>query len=93
MFLIIIARGGGSFEDLDCFNSEKLARHIFKSENPIISAIGHETDFTIADYVSDFRASTPTQAAEKIVPNIVNLKTKLKELAGVKNTDTIYYYP
>ena len=64
--LIIIARGGGSFEDLDCFNSEKLARHIFKSKNPIISAIGHETDFTIADYVSDFRASTPSVAAEII---------------------------
>ena len=64
--LIIIARGGGSFEDLDCFNSEKLARHIFKSKNPIISAIGHETDFTIVDYVSDFRASTPSVAAEII---------------------------
>ena len=64
--LIIIARGGGSFEDLDCFNSEKLARVIFNSKKPIISAIGHETDFTITDYVSDLRASTPSVAAEII---------------------------
>ena len=51
--LIILARGGGSFEDLNCFNSENLARNIASSEIPIVTAIGHETDFTIADFVSD----------------------------------------
>ena len=78
--VIIVARGGGSLEDLWAFNEEVVVRSVFKSSIPIISAIGHETDTTLIDFVSDFRASTPTQAAEKIVPNIGNLKTKLKEL-------------
>lgn len=64
----IIARGGGSLEDLSAFNSEKVARAIFTSPVPIISAIGHETDFTIADFVSDLRAPTPSVAAELVVP-------------------------
>ncbi|MDR2939113.1 MAG: exodeoxyribonuclease VII large subunit [Clostridiales bacterium] len=62
--LIILGRGGGSLEDLWAFNDEKVARAIFASKIPIISAIGHETDFTIADFVSDYRASTPSNAAE-----------------------------
>ena len=62
--LIILARGGGSNEELMVFNDEKLARTIFKSKIPIISAVGHETDFTIADLVADIRASTPSEAAE-----------------------------
>ena len=66
---IIIARGGGSFEDLNCFNSEALARKVFDSEIPIISAIGHETDFTILDFVSDVRASTPSEATEISIPD------------------------
>ncbi len=64
--LILIARGGGSMEDLACFNDETLARTIAASELPIVSAIGHETDFTIADFVADLRAPTPSAAAELI---------------------------
>ena len=66
--VIIIARGGGSVEDLMIFNDEKLAIAVFESKIPIISAIGHETDTTIIDYVSDLRAPTPSAAAEKVVP-------------------------
>lgn len=62
--MIIIARGGGSFEDLYEFNDESLARKVIVSEIPIISAVGHETDFTILDFVSDKRAATPSHAAE-----------------------------
>ena len=66
--LIIIARGGGSFEDLAPFNSETVARAIFHSRRPVISAVGHETDFTIADFVADLRAATPTAAAAAALP-------------------------
>lgn len=66
--LIIIARGGGSFEDLAPFNSETVARAIFHSRRPVISAVGHETDFTIADFVADLRAATPTAAAAAVLP-------------------------
>lgn len=68
--VIIIGRGGGSIEDLWSFNSEKLARRIFEAKTPIISAVGHETDFTICDFVSDLRAPTPSAAAEISVPDI-----------------------
>ena len=66
--LIIVARGGGSIEDLWGFNDEKVVRSVFRSKIPIISAIGHETDNTLIDLVSDLRAPTPTAAAEKSVP-------------------------
>jgi len=82
--VIIIARGGGSFEDLSPFNEESVARAVYNSKIPIVSAIGHETDFTIIDFVADKRAPTPSVAAELVVPdkieifgNLVNLKKEL----------------
>ena len=71
--VLIVGRGGGSFEDLNSFNDEEVARAIFKSQIPVISAVGHEIDFTIADFVADMRAPTPTGAAEIAVPNINDL--------------------
>ena len=75
--VIIIARGGGSFEDLFGFNDEKLAREIFNSKIPIVSAVGHETDFTICDFVSDLRAPTPSAAAELVYPRYSDILAKI----------------
>ncbi|ASN05290.1 exodeoxyribonuclease VII large subunit [Virgibacillus necropolis] len=78
--LLIIGRGGGSIEELWSFNEEKVAQAIFQSEVPIISAVGHETDTTISDFVSDLRAPTPTSAAELAVPSQIELKEKLLQI-------------
>jgi len=80
--LIVVARGGGSIEDLWEFNEEIVARTIADVSVPIVSAIGHEIDFTICDFVADLRAPTPSTAAELIVPDIVDLRRRIDELAA-----------
>ncbi len=77
---VIIGRGGGSIEDLWAFNSEKLARRIFEATVPIISAVGHETDFTICDFVSDLRAPTPSAAAELASPDLRDMRMRLLDV-------------
>ena len=77
--MIILARGGGSIEDLWSFNDEKVARAIYNSNIPIVTGIGHEVDFTIADFVADLRAPTPSAAAELITPHQTELVETFKQ--------------
>ncbi len=94
--VIICGRGGGSIEDLWAFNEECVARAIYASKIPVISAVGHEVDFTIADFVADLRAPTPTGAAEMAVPNIMDLRTLINQytirlnenMKGIINSNT-----
>ena len=87
--IIIAGRGGGSMEELWAFNEEIVARSIFASKIPIISAVGHETDFTIADFTADFRAATPTAAAEMAVPNTNEIRLALNEMRSALANDLI----
>ena len=101
--LVIIGRGGGSIEELFAFNDESLARVIHKMSIPVISAVGHETDFTISDFVADLRAATPSAAAELGVPKLEDLKDNLEAifmklinnqflLTENKTKELVFYY-
>jgi len=93
--VIIVGRGGGSPEDLWAFNEEVVARAIYRSEIPVVSAVGHEVDYTIADFVADARAPTPTAAAHLVVPRKAELKGRLDEtsatLAGAINSAIVFH--
>src|SRR5271155_545398 len=80
--VMIVGRGGGSLEDLWAFNEELVARAIFRSAIPVISAVGHEVDYTIADFVADLRAPTPTAAAQMVVPSLDELKERVESLGA-----------
>lgn len=91
MDLIIVGRGGGSIEELWTFNEEIVARSIAKSEIPIISAVGHESDYTICDFVADLRAPTPSAAAELAVPRTLDIKTLIDTFYNHMNTSVSNY--
>lgn len=88
--VIITGRGGGSMEELFAFNDEELARTIYKMKTPVISAVGHETDFTIADFVADLRAATPSAAAELATPELNELESNLEN--NYRQLNRVYSY-
>lgn len=89
--VIIVGRGGGSMEDLWAFNEEQVARAIYESGIPIVSAVGHETDFTIADFVADYRAPTPSAAAEIVTREADELNARIEELYVRLSREMSYY--
>jgi exodeoxyribonuclease VII large subunit len=89
--VLIVGRGGGSIEDLWAFNEEKVARAIFRSPIPVISAVGHEVDYTIADFVADFRASTPSVAAEIVIKEERALIERIDGLYGRLTQNMLYF--
>lgn len=89
--VVIVARGGGGIEDFIPFNEEKLIRRVFNYKIPLISAVGHETDFTLLDFVSDLRAATPTAAAELVVPELKNLREKSNFLLKNLIQKTVFF--
>lgn len=90
--VIVVARGGGSLDDLWAFNTEKVARATYECEKPIVSAVGHETDYTIIDFVSDLRAPTPSAAAELLTENVLDKKNELIKKIKRLNSLSSYYY-
>jgi exodeoxyribonuclease VII large subunit len=89
--VIIVGRGGGSIEDLWAFNEEQVARAIYESEIPIVSAVGHETDYTIADFVADLRAPTPSAAAEMVAAEASELRARIDDLQNSLARAMSYY--